>query len=105
MQAAGVLPYSFDARGTMHLLLGCENRTAKRSRYHHWGQDMSCVWLHFGGKKEIEEDDPALTALREMDEETGGVFQEWMPWIASCLSSGSISKLWYFPLSSPSLTL
>ena len=93
-QAAGVLPYSFDAKGVMHLLLGCEDRTAKL-KYPDWGQDMSCVWLHFGGKKEVDEMDPASTALRELDEETGGVFHKQMGWMASCIKSNSISKLWY----------
>lgn len=81
----------------MHLLLGCEDRT-KKKKYGTRGQDMSCVWLHFGGKKEVEESDPAVTASREMDEETGGVFKTELESFGQQLRSPTISKLWYFIL-------
>lgn len=59
---------------------------------------MSCVWLHFGGKKETEEIDPAITAARELDEETGGLFKSEMEEISHQLRQPDISKLWYdFP--------
>lgn len=63
LQAAGVIPYSFDERGVMHLLLGFEDRTKK---------DSKCPrsWNLFGGKRELFERRPSSTAIREFVEET-----------------------------------
>jgi 8-oxo-dGTP pyrophosphatase MutT (NUDIX family) len=70
-RAAGILLYSFDKDGRMKLLLGREDRSHKKRDS---SQDLTQVWLHFGGKREGNET-PYSTAERELNEETGGIFK------------------------------
>jgi 8-oxo-dGTP pyrophosphatase MutT (NUDIX family) len=81
-KAAGIIPYSIDRMsGKVHFLLGLEDRSKKKYEI---SQEMSCskenkldlsnIWLNFGGKRNLNENDPILTAIREFYEETGSLF-------------------------------
>lgn len=63
-KAAGVVLYSFDAEGELHVLMGVEER--KRSK-------GAKVLMIFGGKREKSDPDAEFTAIRELREETRGV--------------------------------
>lgn len=64
--------YGADDFGRVHVLLGREDRSSKNRR--EGGLDIG--WMHFGGKREPHEHHPADTALRELNEETAGIFEE-----------------------------
>ncbi len=70
------------------LLLGYEYRNTKSSAHN------GSYWLHFGGKREKEESDPAHTAAREFHEETGGLFANNTAAILEKLKANDITKLW-----------
>jgi len=79
-------------------LLGCEDRSGKKYsgdiRYH---RNMEQVWLHFGGKRESYENHPSKTAIREFNEETGGIFSDKSSLFFEKLNKSGTIKLWYPP--------
>lgn len=74
-KAAGVVLYSFDEEGELHILMGVEER--KRSK-------GAKVLMIFGGKREKSDPDGEFTAIRELHEETRGL-----------LGKGSHFELYY----------
>eukprot|EP01133_Synstelium_polycarpum_P013004 gene13004-15295_t len=89
-KAAGILVYAVKD-GKVHILLGCEDRSAKKkdkpSRNPH-------VYCPFGGK--IEEGEMSIdTAVREFNEETAYIFSKQMYDIHINLKANSSPKLWF----------
>jgi len=66
-RASGIFPVA-EWRGRVYVLLGCEDRHHKTRR-----QEDCQVWMNAGGKREASET-PCVTALREFNEETRGLF-------------------------------
>lgn len=88
-KAAGVLVCGVDEVGEWWVLLGKEERTRQR------GISEKEFWLHFSGKREPKDgDDPRATAMRELDEESGGVCAEFSSIIARQLYCDTLPKLW-----------
>jgi len=89
-RAAGLLPWARHG-SEVYVLLGCEARDAPMS------QDSSprLSWLHFGGKRNEGEIDPETTAVREFDEETGGLFKEAILHLHARLLQPECTKVWY----------
>ncbi|KYR00275.1 hypothetical protein DLAC_03439 [Tieghemostelium lacteum] len=72
-RAAGVLLYSIHNK-EIQFLLGCEDRTEKLKKRPNKFNSQPFVFLPFGGKVE-EGESVYFTALRELNEETGYIFQ------------------------------
>lgn len=93
-KAAGVLVVARDPTTyRLMMLLGREDRTKRVGKHR---TPLGYFWLHFQGKRDDEDNsDPRITALRELDEETGGVLSKYSAHIRKQMFEQTTPKLWY----------
>ncbi len=93
-KAAGVLLVARDPHTKrLMMLLGREDRTKRVGKHR---TPLGYFWLHFQGKRDDEDmDDPRVTALRELNEETGGVLGKYAKHIRTQIFEQTTPKLWY----------
>lgn len=93
-KAAGVLIVARDPMSQrLMMLLGREDRTKRVGKHR---TPLGYFWLHFQGKREVEDqDNPCTTAMRELVEETGGVLGKYHGHIRKQVYDHTTPKLWY----------